>query len=98
MACDDWDPAQITRVRSQKKELSVVFPFAQDRDVSAPIPATSELKSDYYIDDIISVAPDVNDNLERLIAESWTVFHAVSNQSSLPIFIPLQDITLEDKN
>ena len=63
------------------------------------IPEGEDLKSDVFIDDIISVAPYIGDNLQRLIAAPCTVIHAVSHSAEEGnTFVPREDVITVDKN
>ena len=58
------------------------IPFAQAREMSVVMPIEDRGKADVFIDDITSVAPDLDNNLDRLRAVSCSVHHAFSHKMS----------------
>ena len=56
------------------------------------------MKTDSFIDDMISVGLDIGDSLSRLIAAPCTVLHAVSHKADTETFIPRDDMISNEKN
>ena len=83
MICREWDPkivhSQYIRQVPEKIALGNEVQFASARAMSVSIPDEEVLKADVFIDDIISVAPDIGDNLQRVVAAPCTVLHTVSH-------------------
>ena len=103
MICREWDPkivhSQYIRQVPEKIALGNEVQFASARAMSVSIPDEEDLKADVFIDDIISVAPDIGDNLQRVVAAPCTVLHAVSHQAEKgDMFVPRDDIIAADKN
>ena len=104
LSCKEWNWKEI------HSEFLAKIPDEVSLDASIPIsPAIGEMsvtlpvedhgKADVFVDDIISIAPDINDNLQRLKAASCTVIHAISNTaSSSSTSIPRDDMIADDKN
>ena len=64
------------------------------------LPIEDQGKADVFVDDIISVAPDINDNLSRLKAASCTVLHAFAHNASASSSssIKRDNLIADDKN
>jgi len=58
------------------------IPFAQARSLSVELPDEDWGKADVYVDDIISIAVDINDNLDRVIKAPITVIQAVAHRAN----------------
>ena len=102
LACPEWD---LDVVRSnyvvkipQAIPLPDHIPFAEARELSVVIPTEDDAKADCFVDDIISVAVDIGDNLKCLIAAPCTVIHAISHQANGSTKVTRQDMISDDKN
>ena len=64
------------------------------------LPIEYKGKADVFIDDIISVAPDIDENLDRLRAASCTVIHALAHKvlNASSYSIERDDLMADDKN
>ena len=102
MADPSWDPKAIRSDYIHKipppSRLPSDIPFAPALPTSVPNLEGTRCSADVFIDDIITVGVDVNDNLERLKAGPCTVMHAIAQQNQEPSKIPRQDFIAEDKN
>ena len=104
LACEDWNHQLVCSDYIDKipkaKRLNKEVPFAQARELSVTLPIEDKGKADVFIDDIISVAPDINENLDRLRAASCTVLHAIAHKSSRhsQCSIKRDNLIADDKN
>ena len=103
--CSDWNWEDIHSPYLSKipkeKPLDDSVPFAQAvGELSVDLPIEDQGKADVFVDDIISVAPDINDNLSRLKAASCTVLHAFAHSasSSSSTSIKRDNLIADDKN
>ena len=85
---EDWDPQDICSDYVEKilaaESMEENITFAQERQISVVFPEDEYLKSDCFIDDIISLAPDVGDNLQQIVAGLCTIIHAFAHNASSP--------------
>ena len=102
MADKSWDP---TKVHSKfvneiprPRKLPSNIPFERAKEISVPLHEEDECKADVFIDDIILVAVDKDDNLQRIIAAPCTVMHAIAHSSSNGTFLPRDNFIADDKN
>ena len=98
---DSWNQKEIRSEFTSKvpeaKGLEDNEPFAQAKPLSIKIPLEENGKADVYIDDIITIAVEKGDNIERIRSAPSTVIHAVTiNSSSYPL--PRDDIIEDEKN
>ena len=102
LACENWNQRKVASKYVAKipreKRLDRSIPFAKARELSVNIPADDSGKADCFVDDIISCAVDIGDNLEKLIAAPCTVIHAFAHKATSPSIIPRQNIISDDKN
>ena len=103
MACKDWDPRSVhsdyvTKIPASKS-LPTLIPFAPAKEMSVQLPDDEDCKSDVFIDDIITVGVDINDNLQRITAAPCTVMHAIAHKATNDeTFVPRQNLIADDKN
>ena len=103
MICKKWKPdllhSDYIKIIPQAKPLPVDVPFAQARTMSVSCDEEISCKSDVFVDDIITLGVDINDNLSRIIAAPCTVMHAVAHSAiGNETFVPRQNFISEDKN
>ena len=102
MVDKSWDPMKIHSKFVSKiprpQKLASSIPFAKAEEVSVPLHEEDECKADVFIEDIISVVVDQNDNLQRIIAAPCSVMHAIAHSSSNEIGLPRDDFIADDKN
>ena len=102
MNCKEWDPSSMKSDYVQKvplpKELPSHIPFAEAKEMSVTLNNDESCKSDVFVDDIITVGVDINNNLEKIVAAPCTVMHAVAHKATGQTFIPRQDLIADDKN
>ena len=55
------------------------IPYHPTREMSVKIDPSSKGKADVYVDDIITIAVDIQDNLERITKAPVTIMHAVAD-------------------
>ena len=100
--CKQWDHNKIRSNYIAKiptaVELDPSIPFAQARDLIVDMPTEDEGKTDCFVDDLISVAVDINDNLDRLRAAPCTILHAVAHSSSNHTHLKRDNLIADDKN
>ncbi len=74
------------------------IPYAEAREMTVDIPVGKNGKTDVYVDDFsITVGPDLDDTLERIIKAPATVIHAIADNSLDLERIPRDDILAIDK-
>ena len=73
------------------------IPFAEARDLSVNIPVEEGGKTDVYVDDFITIGPDIDDVLERITRAPLTVIHAIADNSISSDKIPRDNIVASDK-
>ena len=82
-----------------EKKLSDDIPFHKARELSVSITIGENGKVDVYVDGIITMAVDINDNLQRIKKAPVTVMHAVADNATLENKnIKRKDIVSDDKN
>ena len=72
--------------------------YAQARKMSVKFGDDDNLKTDSFIDDMISVGPEIGDSISRLIAAPCKVLHEVSHKANTDTFILRDDIISNKKN
>ena len=101
MQCEDWNPksasSEFVKLVPEPKPLDSNIPFEQAREMSVHLPV-EDLKADVFIDNIILVAVDKEDNLDRVIAAPCTVIHAVADKAIGETHIPCLNLLALDKN
>jgi hypothetical protein len=103
MACKKWDPnllhSDYIKIIPAAIPLPNNIPFAQARALSVTCEEDVSCKSDVFVDDIITLGVDIDDNLSRIIAAPCTVMHAVAHRAiGNETFVPRQNFISEDKN
>ena len=73
------------------------IPFAEAKDMSVNIPLAEGGKTDVYVDDFITIGPDIDDTLDRITRALITVIHAKADNSASSKTIPRDDIVAIDK-
>ena len=102
LSCKTWDHRTVHSSYLHKipkaVKLDPTIPFAQARDLIVSLPTEDQGKSDCFIDDLISVAVDINDNLDRLRAAPCTIIHAVAHSSPSSPKLKRDNLIANDKN
>ena len=104
LECENWNHEKVLSDYHSKilmaKPTKEDVPYARARELSVNLPIEDRGKTDVFIDDIISVAPDLNGNLERLRAASCSVLHAFAHKAykSSKSVIPRDDLRTDDQN
>jgi len=73
------------------------IPFTEAKNLSVKIPIDECGKTDVFVDDFITIGPDIDDTLERIIKAPSTVIHAIADNSLNSKMIPRDDILAIDK-
>ncbi len=98
---EKWDYKNIYSTVADKipqcKPLPDEIPFHQARELSVKIHVAPKGKTDVYVDDIITTAADIKDNLERITKASVTIMHAVADNAKTDGHIKRNDIVTLDK-
>ena len=98
----EWDPSLVhsdyVRNIPAAKTCPDTIPFAPGRTLSVPLPENDDSSADCFIDDIISAAVDIHDNLQRITAAPCTVIHALAHSSATTTYIQRQNMIADDKN
>ena len=97
-----WDPllvhsAYVSNIPAAKICPSNI-PFAAGRELSVQLPDNDDASADCFIDDIITAAVDVNDNLQRITAAPCTIIHALAHSAETTTYIRRQNMIADDKN
>ena len=74
------------------------IPFAAAKELSVHITEGNICKADVFVDDIITIGVDANDNLQRIVAAPCSIMHSVAHNSSTSTSIDRQHLIAEDKN
>ena len=102
LSCDDWDETEVKSPYVSKIPLADILdpniPYAKARDLIVSLPVEDHGKSDVFIDDLISVAVDINNNLQRLSAAPWTAIHAVAHEATPGSHLKRDNLIADDKN
>ena len=84
--CKSWNHNEIcskfVKKIPREESLEDSIPFATARELSVNLPPEDQGKADVFIDDIISICVDKDDNLDCLKAAPCTIIHAIANRSS----------------
>ena len=72
-------------------------PYVQAKPMTVDIPVSPCGKSDVYLDDFITVGPDIENCLDRITKAPITVIHTVADNSHVSNSIPRDDIVAIDK-
>jgi len=101
LADTDWDHNDIHSDKihtiPDPVPLNDDIPFAQARDMSVYIPLEKHGKTDVYVDDLITIGHDDEDNLDRITKAPMTVIDAISDDHIPHESIPRDDMVAEDK-
>ena len=102
MSNKDWDPNIVHSTYVSKiptaKPSPIDIPFAIGRELSVTMPDNDDGAADCFIDDIITSAADIGDNLQRITAAPCTIIHALAHSPSSSTFIHRQNMIADDKN
>ena len=102
MNCEEWDPFIMKSEYVYKvpapKMLPEQVPFAEAKEMSVTLEKDECCKSDVFVDDIITVGVDIDNNLAKIVAAPCTIMHAVAHKANGDTFIPRQDLIADDKN
>ena len=102
LTCKTWDHTIVKSDYTTKippaVDLDPSIPFAQARELIVDLPIEDEGKTDVFIDDLISVAVDINNNLDRIRTAPCTVLHAIAHSSSHPTHLKRDNLIADDKN
>ena len=102
LACKDWDPntvqsEYVTNI-PPPKPLPEDIPYAMARSLSVSLENEPSAKADVFVDDIMSIAVDHNDNLTRLATAPCTVIHAIAHKACGQTYLKRQDLISAEKN
>ena len=102
LECEQWDHETVYSELADKvpgeKYLSDDIPFHQAKETDVELEASDHGRADVYVDDIITVAVDIKDNLQRVTRAPITVMHTVADNSTLnKTTIKRKDIVADDK-
>ena len=102
LACPTWDPhtVQSPYIKNipKPRPLPDQVPYAPARSLSVSLKNEPCAKSDVFVDDIMSIAADIDDNLIRLATAPCTVIHAMAHKASGSTFLKCQDLISAEKN
>ena len=102
LACPDWNPAKVQSTYTKKIPAAVMLdkstPFAQAKDLSVTLPDEDQGKTDCFVDDLITVAVDLGNNLECINAAPCTVIHAMAHHTSGKTHVIRQNMISDEKN
>ena len=73
------------------------IPYAEAKNMSVNVPVGKNGKTDVYVDDFITIGPDLGDTLNQMIRASATAIHAIADNSKNSNEIPRDDILAIDK-
>ena len=97
-----WDPGAVHSNYVHKIPEAKIephnIPFAPGRKLSVQLPANDSPAADCFVDDIISSAVDVADNLQRITAAPCTVIHALAHTADQATHITRNNMIADDKN
>ena len=97
-----WDPATVHSEYVTKIPRAIAsdpsIPFAPGRQLCVPMPDNDEAAADVFIDDIITSAVDLHDNLQRITAAPCTVIHALAHKAAEEPSILRHNMIADDKN
>ena len=102
LGCTEWDESMvfsnfIKHVPPPEQLEDDDTPFAQARSLSVTLPVEDEGKCDGYIDDLMTCAVDIGNNLARIVAAPCTIIHALAHDSEGDTVIPRDDMVALDK-
>ncbi len=96
-----WDHSSVCSPNCSKVPKPVPLPenipYAKARELSVEIPLESKSKADVFVDDVITVGLDTEDNLERITKAPITVLDAIADDSILNCDILRDDLLADDK-
>lgn len=82
LRCTEWNPQKLHAPAQghipPPLALDTTIPFAQAKPTAVDIPANDSGYADVYIDDMVSVAPDIQTNASRLEAAGALAVHTFS--------------------
>jgi hypothetical protein len=97
-----WDPTLVHSDYVHKIPAARMSPhnapFAQAKPLSVKLPDNDDASADCFVDDIISLAVDVADNLQRITAAPCTVIHALAHSAEQDTYIKRNNMIADDKN
>ena len=101
LAVKNWDYKNIRSDYTDKVPAPISLPddipFGDAKELSITLPNEDWGKCDVYIDDIISVAVDIGDNVDRLRTAPCSVIHAIADNCQDSI-LPRDNMIADDKN
>ena len=71
--------------------------YAQSRDMSVYIPLAKHGKTDVYVDDLITIGHDEDENIDRITKAPITVIDAIADNHIPHKSIPRDDLVAEEK-
>ena len=102
LASKTWNPDEIQSVYTKNipvpKPQPTSIPFAKARSLSVPLTDEPDGKADVFVDDIMSITVDKDDNLKRLMTAPCTVIHAVAHKATGKTHLTRQDLISDEKN
>ena len=99
---ETWDYSRDYSMVAQKipkpKPLSDNISFHKAREMSVSLQVGHRGKSDVYVDDVITIAADIKDNLERITRAPVTIMYAVADNAPVTNLVTKRkEIVAEDK-
>ena len=73
------------------------IPYAEAKNMSVNVPVGKNGKTNVYVDDFITIGPDLDESLDRIIKAPATVIHAIADNSINSNQIPRDNILAIDK-
>ena len=74
------------------------LPFHEAKEISVKYEIGHRGKLDVYVDDVITIAADIKDNLVRITRASMTIMYAVAdNAQTTELKTKRKDVVAEDK-
>ena len=102
LSCSSWDHCTVHSDYLDKIPLTVALdsniPFTQARDLIVSLPDEDQGKTDCFVDDLISVAVDIDDNLDRLRAAPCTIIHVVAHSTPSQSLSNRDNLIADNKN
>ena len=99
---NEWDSQKTYSPAALKippaNPLPMIIPFHNARQLSVDLQVGSSGRSDVYVDDIITIAVDMKNNLDRITKAPVTIMHAVADNTTVAgSTVERKNIVAEDK-
>ena len=102
LACTSWDPevvwSEYVKNIPMPRPLPSDIPYAPARSLSVNLTDEPCAKADCFVDDIMSITVDNDDNLLRLATAPCTVIHAMAHNADGDTHLLRQDLISAEKN